>query len=250
MSKKPFFSIITPVYNCEKYIEESLDSIYNQNYQDFELIVINDGSTDSTKEKVLSFAKWFKDKMIFIDNDDNKKIPYRRNQGIDISRGKYIVIHDGDDISMPHRLEYSKKVIDANPHVFCIGGHALKIDEDSNITGRMDYPPTSHKEIVEMVTKKCMNPIIDPSTTFRKDIFLSLGKYSIDNNYFLVPDFYLWTRAMDNDYTFMNITEPIIDYRENSQGNTQKYKQEMIKQHMRVWHRFMGVYKNKLRIIL
>lgn len=88
-------SIIIPAYNVEKYIDRCLDSITNQTYNNTEIIIINDGSIDKTKEKLESWRK--KDKRIKVINKKNEGVSIARNDGIDISRGKYIFFFDGDD---------------------------------------------------------------------------------------------------------------------------------------------------------
>ena len=97
-------SVIIGVYNSEKYIEETIRSVLNQTYKNFELIVIDDGSTDKSFEIVAKLAE--KDKRIkFLKNDRNLGVSATRNRLIDIAKGEYVAIMDSDDISLPERLE-------------------------------------------------------------------------------------------------------------------------------------------------
>lgn len=232
----PKMSVITPVYNCDKYIKESIESILSQTFSDFEFIIINDGSSDKTVEIIKSF----KDKRIrFFNNSMNLRIPRRRNEAIRLARSPYIVIHDGDDISLPDRLQESFRALYNHMELFCVGGHAIKIDLDGNEIGMMDYPPYTHDDCLNMVKNKCMNPMIDPTTTFRKDVFLDLGLYTLEESIYTVPDFDLWLKAISSGHKFANMDFPLIKYRENPEGMTGRKKQEMIKAHMIVWTRFM-----------
>lgn len=242
MSKtEPLVSVVTTVYNCEKHIRESVESILGQTFSDFEFIIINDGSTDSTFDIVREYND---DRIVLIDNDDNKKIPTRRNEGIQIARAKYIAIHDGDDISMAYRLDKQYGLISKRQDLFCVGGHAVKIDDDGNVTGSMTYPP-SRPVHVNTSLRRSKNPMIDPTTMFVRDIFIKLGMYSLDEEIYTVPDFDLWARAVSYGYKMLNIQHPLIRYRVNPNGMTQLHSDEMKKAHMEVWRRFMtGKYGN------
>jgi glycosyltransferase involved in cell wall biosynthesis len=229
-------SVVTTIYNCKQYLRESIQSILDQSFRNFELIIINDGSTDSPESVVFSF----KDPRIrYIRNPDNKKIPTRRNEAIKMALGKFIAIHDGDDISDKDRLAIQYQFLENNADYFCIGGHAKKIDLTGKEFGVMDYPPETHAAIDEMIVKKCMNPMIDPTTMFRKADFDELGGYTTDPNIYTVPDFDLWLRAISSGRRFVNMQEPLIRYRVNPNGMTGKHKEEMIRSHMVVWRKFM-----------
>lgn len=229
-------TVITTVYNCEEYLEESIQSILDQTFNDFEFIILNDGSTDKSREIILSY----RDKRIrFFDYTYNRKIPYRRNQVISESFTDYIVIHDGDDISFNYRLKEQYEFLENNKNVFCVGGHAIKISSESDVIGEMTYPPEKHSDIISMLNDEFyLNPMIDPTTMFRKNIFLNLGGYTSEENIYTVPDYDLWLRAMYNGYNFANLQKPIIKYRVNSNGMTIQKKREMIRAHMIVWHRW------------
>ena len=244
--KNPILSIITPVYNCEKYIEFSLNSIFKQSFQYFELIVINDGSTDNTWDIVKNVCEPHRQKIILIDNKDNKGVFIRRDQAIEACGGKYIALNDGDDYSFYNRLEKQIVFLEENSRIFCVGSHAQKIDqynkyyyENKNDNGLMDYPPEKNEEVIELITKKCMNPIIDPTTMFRKDDYLELGGYSLNKDIKLVGDFDFWLKSISAGKKFYNIQKPLIYYRVNPDSNTRKYKKKMITQHMIVWREFM-----------
>lgn len=236
----PKLSVITPIYNCEKYLRESIESILDQSFTDFEFIIVNDGSTDSCEEIVRSYKD---DRIVFINNLDNKKIPTRRNEAISIAKSDYIAIHDGDDISLPERFSLQMKEIDGT-ELFCVGGHAVKIDLDGNKTGDMDYPPADNKGCLDMVFK-CYNPIIDSTTIFRKNKFMDLGMYPLEESIYTVPDFDLWLRAWRKDLQFINLQQPLIKYRDNPASVTGSKKKLMIRHHMIVWRRFMLDYRKQ-----
>ncbi|NJL70518.1 MAG: glycosyltransferase [Candidatus Competibacteraceae bacterium] len=233
----PKISVISTVYNCEAYLRESIDSVLSQTFGDFEYIILNDGSLDSTASIIKSYRD---QRILFVDNFDNRKISRRRNEGIDLATGEYIAIQDGDDISLPDRFEKQVAILDTVVDCFCVGGWAERMSMDGSASGVMSYPPKTHREVVDAVTKRCLNPIIDPTTMFRRQEFQRLGGYSMNSDIYTVPDFDLWLRAIVSGKKFGNIQEPLIRYRQNTAGMTGSKKNEMIKHHMIVWRKFMS----------
>ena len=234
----PILSVITPIFNCEQYLEASLESVLQQSFKDFEFIIVNDGSTDSSVDIV---RKYDDNRIRLVNNSDNKKIPTRRNEAVNMACGKYIAIHDGDDISLLDRFKKQVDILETKD-LFCVGGFATRIDPDDEEQGIMNYPPEEHDAIVYAITHQCKNPIIDPTTMFKRDLFLQLGGYTLEKAIYTVPDFDLWLKAILKGWKFHNIQEPIIRYRTNPEGMTRKNKPEMIRAHMIVWRRFLSLF--------
>lgn len=114
MVKTPYISVILPVYNAEKYIAQSIQSILNQTFEDFELIVVDDGSTDQS----LSIIQTFHDpRLLVLRHDRNLGYPFAMNTGLSHARGKYIARMDADDVCHPMRLERQVQVHEENPEV-------------------------------------------------------------------------------------------------------------------------------------
>lgn len=225
----PVVSVIMTIYNCQRYVKKAIQSILDQTFQDFEFIIVDDGSKDHTWEVVQEFD----DKRIQrYYNFNNRKIPFRRNQAISNAKGKYLAIQDGDDISFPYRLQRQVDFLDEFEKVFCVGGQAIKIDSGGKEIGKMFYPPPGHVAILHQYRNGPLNPMIDPTTMFRRKDFNEIGKYSEDEKIYLVPDFELWGRAIIAKKEFANIPLPLIYYRENPLGVTNLNKQKMIRAHM------------------
>jgi len=222
-------SVILSVYNAEKYLEESIQSIIKQTFKDWELIIINDGSTDNSFNII---NKYVSDKIKCINLKKNIGIARARHKGIEIAEGEYLAIHDADDISSLDRLETQYEYLTKNLDIFCLGSHAYKIDINTNIIGEMDYPSIFHNDIVSDFIY-CKNPIIDPTTMFIKKDYFRIGGYSFDKDVYLIPDMDLWLRALERDYLFHNLDSKLVYYRDNPDGMTQKYKKNMIKAHMK-----------------
>ena len=232
----PLVSVVTPIYNCSQFLKESIFSVLTQDFCDYEFLIFNDGSTDSS----VNIVEQFKDPRIkFFDDKKNIRIPRRRNQAISSALGKYIAIHDGDDISLPGRFKMQVDFLESNNDIFCVGGHAIKVDSSGNETGKMDYPPANHEDIVTEIIDKVTNPMIDPTTMFRRNVFNKLGQYTLREDIYTVPDFDVWTRAILKGFRFANIQEFLIKYRDNPDGMTLKHKDEMIRAFMAVWRPFV-----------
>lgn len=237
ISSKPRISVITTIYNCQDYLRAAIESILAQTFTDFEFIIINDGSTDRCDDVVNSF----KDSRIrYIRSLENKKIPTRRNEAINLAQGLYVAIQDGDDISLPDRLRIQYQVLANNLSYFCVGSYATRINPEGVVMDVMDYPPEKHADIIDMIIKQNKNPMIDPTTMFRRADFLELGGYTLEKEIYTVPDFDLWLRAILRGKLFCNMQEPLIKYRVNPNGMTNSRQTEMIRAHMTVWHRFMS----------
>ncbi|WP_244834814.1 glycosyltransferase family 2 protein [Clostridium sp. BJN0001] len=105
-------SVIMPVFNAEKYLEESIKSVLNQTYKNFEFIIINDGSTDSSLSIINKFKSM--DNRIRVIDQKNNGIVYSLNKGISTAKGKYIARMDADDISLPNRIKNQVKYMETN----------------------------------------------------------------------------------------------------------------------------------------
>ncbi|AFY86731.1 hypothetical protein DSM107010_36680 [Chroococcidiopsis cubana SAG 39.79] len=140
---KPLVSIGMPVFNCEQVLTSAVNSIVNQTYQNWELILIDDGS----KDKTLEVANSFSDPRIKVISDGlNLKLPRRLNQAISLSKGKYFARMDGDDISYRERLQLQVEYLEKHPKVDVLGTQILVFDGEGNPRGK-SVSKVSHVEI-------------------------------------------------------------------------------------------------------
>jgi len=124
---EPLVSVNMVVFNGERFIGEAIQSILDQTYTHFELVIMDDGSTDNTNIIVNSFSD---PRIQFITSEKNNGIVHARNTALDISKGDYIAILDADDISLPARLEVEVSFLESNPEFGLVGGRAELIDEN------------------------------------------------------------------------------------------------------------------------
>src|SRR3979411_1813870 len=107
----PLVSFVMPVYNAEKYLKEAIDSVLHQSYKNIELVIINDGSTDSSKDIILANDD---PRIRYFENKFNSGIVYSRNRGLQLAIGDYIATLDSDDIALPHRTEQQVDFLEKN----------------------------------------------------------------------------------------------------------------------------------------
>ncbi len=194
-------SVILPVYNCEKYIFESVTSVLNQTFSDFELLIIDDCSTDAT----LSIIKSINDaRIILIQKPKNSGYTDSLNMAIKLAKGKYIARMDGDDICLPERFAKQVAFLNANREVILCGTAIQMIGSDKVLKH-----PVAHEEIL---TKLCFGTsFCHPSVMVRKEILL---ENNYDKSFEPAEDFELWTRLAFLG-KLANLDAVLLQYREH-----------------------------------
>jgi len=173
MKNYPSISVVMPVYNCAKYVREAIESILNQTYQDFEFIIVNDGSTDNTQGILNEYAN--KDKRIKLINQSNQGIVLALNNGLSHAKGEWIARLDADDIAMPERLEQQLDYVKKRPEVVLLGSGYIVIDQYGNEIKKYRYP-SNHKDIIRQI-EVGNSPFPHSSAFFRKSITQEVGLY-------------------------------------------------------------------------
>lgn len=211
---KKMVSVVLPVYNGEKYLQEAVDSILQQTYCDFELIVINDGSTDNTLDILLEYQK--KDSRVVIISRENRGLVDSLNEGIQISQGKYIARMDADDIAHPTRLEKQVKYMEENEDVYILGTNYSLIYEEGTSEEVMKAAQGTHKRSTAPIdkndwflsTNETMK-FIHPTIMIRKSLFDAIGLY----RHYKLEDLELYFRTGSNGYRIDKLEEVLLDYR-------------------------------------
>lgn len=216
MSKQnPEISVVMSVYNSEKYLAEAIESILNQTFTNFEFIIINDGSTDSSLGIIESYKA--KDDRIELISRQNKGLPASLNEGIAIAKGKYIARMDADDISLPKRLEKQYEFMEANEVIGVCGSWAWVFSEKPS-KNKLRRHPQEHDELsVKLLFSVCF---IHPSVIMRKAVLDELD-YVYNTDFINSQDYELWSRLVENT-RFFNIQQPLIYYRDVLTGITAK----------------------------
>lgn len=213
--RNPKVTIIMPVYNGEKYLQEAIDSILQQTFKDFVFLIINDGSTDGT-DKILQS---YNDKRIKImNNEKNIGLTKSLNKGLKLARGEYIARQDADDISFPERLEKEVLFLDQNKNIALVGTYYYIINEKGRMLNTIKLL-TKSEEIKIGLLKG--NQFGHGSVMFRAECIKEVGYYREE----LGPaeDYDLWLRISDR-YNMENIPEPLYKWRINIESVSIKKK--------------------------
>jgi len=208
MQNSPLVSVLLPCYNVEKYVEETFDSLLNQTYTNFEIVAINDCSTDSTLKILNGLAE--KDKRIKIyNNESNLKLIKTLNRGIDLCRGEYIARMDADDIAMPERLEKEVNFLEENKDYDIVSTQFATFRTGSSKTD-LHFNPLKYEELQSYLIFK--SGICHPASMMRKRLFTELG-LRFDEEYLHVEDYALWSKALYVTKLANLGGEPLLLYR-------------------------------------
>jgi len=206
----PKVSVVMAVYNSEPFLSETIESILNQTFQDFEFIIINDCPTDNSPETVKRYAK--KDaRVVLVNNEYNKGPAYSRNAGIKKAKGNYIAIIDSDDVALPERLKKQYDFLEKNQTIFLAGSGWYDIDLHGNYLKKRIPTKNANKKLLRA------NCIHNPTVMFRND-----QKTFYRDKFHYAHDYDLWLRLMDRNKQLINLQEPLIKYRQNPASITFK----------------------------
>lgn len=217
----PTVSIILPAFNAEFYLREAIDSMLRQTYTDFELIVIDDGSTDATREIAERVART--DSRIRLLSRENRGYTRTLNEAIDLATGRYIARMDADDISLSRRLELQVAYLDAHSRCAVVGAWIELVDPEGTTICSWHYPH-EHAQIDAWHFGGRGNCLAHPAVMMRADLVRRIGKYRPE----LEPaeDFDLWLRLSD-EHELANVPEVLLRYRmhEKSQSHLRRDRQ-------------------------
>ncbi|MES2535057.1 MAG: glycosyltransferase family 2 protein [Pseudomonadota bacterium] len=211
-SQIPKATVLMPVYNGERFVGAAIDSILRQSFTDFELLIIDDASTDRTAE-ILSQIN--DSRIRIIRNEKNLKIVAALNLGLKEARGQYIVRMDADDISLAHRLQTQLRLMDDHPEVGACGSWIRGFGETWSYTHRY---PQSHEEIVSSFL--FYNPIAHPTVVMRRSVLQDhLLSYSPDYPY--AEDWMFW-QQIGKVAKLANLPKVLLKYRITAGGSSKK----------------------------
>jgi glycosyltransferase involved in cell wall biosynthesis len=206
--KVPRVSVLMSVYNGERFLINSVESILEQTFPDFEFLIIDDGSTDSTWEILEKYADK-EARIILVRNEKNIGLTRSLNKGLALARGEYLARQDADDISLPQRLEMQVKFLDAHPEVSLVGTGMEIIDENGKILA-LHQPPTDHESIAaELLIKN--NSVGHSTVMARLDILKELRGYNERLPY--AQDYDLWWRLC-RKRKIANLPEILVKWRD------------------------------------
>jgi len=203
-----------PVYNGAKYLNEAIDSILNQTFNDFEFLIIDDCSTDQSINQVKSYDD---PRIKLIKNNKNKGLSETLNKGLKLAKGKYIARMDQDDISMPNRLKKQLIFMEENPKIGVCGTWIQLIGKYNGIA-----ESETEDELIKIKLLTNQN-LAHPAVMIRKQI-IEKYKLSYDTSYTVAQDYDLWVRMFDY-CSFANLVEPLLKYRVHENQNSKRFRE-------------------------
>jgi glycosyltransferase involved in cell wall biosynthesis len=224
------FSVVIPLYNGSKTIEQTLDSVLAQTCKDFEIVLVNDESPDNVGEVVKKYIKEHPETEFVYIEQKNKGLGGARNTAIKQSTGEIIAILDQDDIWYPEKLKRVLKAYNDNPEAGIVC-HNLNVRKNNKIVGKFVSGPS----VKEMHRKLLFggNVLYTPATTFRRSVTNNVGLFSEDKEkYHLVEDYELWLRIAHAGYKYLFVAEILGEHviHENNYSKTMAvcmYKSEL-----------------------
>jgi len=200
----PKVSVIIPAYNCERTIAATVDSVLAQTYRDFELIVVDDGSTDGTA----AILRGYGSRLTYV-YQPNRERAAARNNGIRHATGEYLAFLDADDAWLPHKLERQVEALDRNPHAGLVYSQAYRVDDSGRpLPGVVGRGSAARRIFSDLVLYKAIVPTA--TATVRACCLEQVG--SFDESLIYLEDWELWLR-LSLAYDVLFIAEPLARYR-------------------------------------
>ncbi len=213
---KPLVSVIMGIYNCESTVSAAIESILNQTYQNFELILCDDGSTDSTRSIAERYLEKYPDKIILISNGENKGLNYTLNHCLRYANGKYVARMDGDDESMPQRFAIEVDYLEKHPEIAIVSA-ALYIFDDNGVWAEHTFIECPQpKDFMRS------SPFSHSACMVRKTAYEAVGGYSVDKKLLRVEDYHLWTKMYCKGFKGVNLPDRLYRYRDDRNGIAKK----------------------------
>lgn len=205
---QPLVSVLIPCYNVENYVEESVNSILTQTYQNLEIIAINDCSTDHTGEVLQRIAAIDSRVKVFT-NEKNLKLISTLNKGIELCNGEYIARMDADDISLPTRIEKEVSFLEKNKDHDIVSTQFYAFRSENPSKKDLNHSPTHDEDLRAYMLFR--SGICHPAVMMRKRVFSELG-FKFESEYLHVEDYALWSEAIYKT-KLANLNEPLLLYR-------------------------------------
>ena len=230
---KSDISVIMSVYNGETYLKEAIESVINQTFKNWELIIINDCSTDSTAEILADFS--LKDERIKVyPNEVNLRLPTSLNKAISLCSGKYIARMDADDICLPQRLEKQYKFMEENPGIALSSCRFMTVKNgvyaSGGAGGRCDNNALRAMLLVA-------NPILHPGVIAKASV---MKKFNYDTTLTCTEDLELWTRMAIENQKIQILPECLLIYRLHDKQITSTTLERQHTEVLKIQHKYYG----------
>lgn len=208
----PRVAVVMPIHNAEKYLEEALRSLRDQTYGDFEVIAVNDGSTDASRQILEDFR--LEDNGVHVrifDSQQNQGVTRALNYGLLMSRSEYVARMDADDVSMPERFERQVEFLDANRDVGVVGSRFWSMNEGlENVIWDNSDIPLAPRDVARDLRDRCC--VGHPTVMMRRRVVEVVGGYDESEECRAVEDYELWLRA-SREFGIANLPDHLLKHR-------------------------------------
>ncbi len=218
----PKVSVIMGVFNCGRYLRECIDSILAQTYTDWEFVICDDCSTDSTNDILREYKEKYPDKFVILKNEVNSRLAYSLNRCIEAAHGEYMARMDGDDICMPDRFEKQVGFLDTHPEYAVVGTLTTLFDENGDF-GIARYPEEPDK-----YSLKNASPFGHVTIMMRKSAYEKIGAYTVSKQTKRSQDYEMWFRFYAAGFRGYNIQEPLVRVRDDRDAASRRTAQVRI----------------------
>jgi glycosyltransferase involved in cell wall biosynthesis len=202
-------SVVMPAYNAVPFISQAIESVLAQTYRDFELIVVNDGSTDNTLEIAEKYAA--QDERVKVYTHANLGTAPTLNRGIDIAESEWVFLMHADDLMRPNRLERQLAFIEGHPELAVVSTLVRHIDSKNRVIGKDNSKLITPGAVEKVVSANELIGISHPAVAFRKSAVLAVGGYR--QAFWPAEDTDLWNRLVEKGYKVLVQPEFLLDYR-------------------------------------
>lgn len=206
--RKSRVSVIIGIYNCASTLQEALDSLYSQTFQDFEIILCDDGSKDNTYEVALENQR-LHDNIVLLRNAQNMGLNSTLNKCLEAAKGEYIARMDGDDISLPTRFEKQVNFLDEHPEYAVVSAPMIYFDEEGEFRRGIGRGEIKAKDFVYG------SPICHAPCMVRSEVMKSVGGYSVDSKLLRVEDYHLWFKIFAAGHKLYMMNECLYKMRDD-----------------------------------
>lgn len=231
-------SILMGVYNCEQTLPQAIDSIVNQTYTKWKLIICDDGSSDNTYSVAQSYKEKYPDKIILVKNDSNSGLNRTLNHCLKHADTEYCARMDGDDISMPERLEEEISFLDANPE-YAIVSTDMEYFDNSGTWGKSNAKAYPQKEDFAAGSPFCHAPCM-----VRTQAYKAVNGYTENQHLLRVEDYHLWIKMYSVGYKGANLQKVLYKMRDDRNATKRRKYRYRINE---AYVRYLGVKMLKLK---
>ena len=209
-------SVIMGIFNCGDTLPEAIDSLLQQTYTDWELVLCDDGSSDNTVQVAEHYQKQYPTKIVLLRNEHNMGLNYTLNKCLDAASGDYIARMDGDDLCDCTRFEKQVAFLDEHPEYAIVSSAMTHFDEGGvfRITRLKEYP-----QPMDFVHG---NPFCHAPVMIRADAYRAVGGYTVDKRMLRVEDVNLWFKLYAAGYRGHNINEPLYSMRDDRNATARR----------------------------